>query len=364
MFCTSAGVRHEIICAKLPGYGSGAAGMATAAEQSVPGKLLGSTPYFDVPGRSLYRRLLRGASRARLEEDGGTLPLKLRLLITSSFSKNAGLQSPRTITQELDNGRQLLRALTLLDSEDTDQQDRFQVRTKLSAAIAQLPFPNSLKKQPPPPTKAKHKFPPGRKIVIHEDTFPILSRPRASVPGKRHVPTLVNANGIPFLRYKKPQPALLSRIIRHRIKSHQTLTNHVHRMEKELAWAQGEDVWDAVTRKLLDPIQEEVVMQDTVGDLSSAKERGPKWAVAVHEGIGTCYDKMATASRRNQEMAMKMWNIVKKEAALAEEEERARHDATRLTEGEDEDKLQQHTSNEKMFGRRKRIRQASSCFNP
>src|SRR6266567_8487297 len=42
-------------------------------------------------------------------------------------------------------------------------------------------------------------------------------RPRPSVPGTRHIPVIASANGLPFLRFKKPQPANLSRVLNQKL---------------------------------------------------------------------------------------------------------------------------------------------------
>jgi hypothetical protein len=86
--------------------------------------------------------------------------------------------------------------------------------------------------------------------------------PRPTVQGIRRVPVLVDANGLPFIRYKKPQPENVSRMLRQKLEQRQKLWNHLHNLESYfLPLAEYEDKWDAIvernTGKKLDGVDRE-----------------------------------------------------------------------------------------------------------
>lgn len=136
----------------------------------------------------------------------------------------------------------------------------------------------------------------------HPNAEPILSRPRPVVSGRRRVPVLVNARGIPFLRIKKPQPQNLSRVIRNKLGRRWGWIERRDRLEIEKLFAKDEDYWDSL-----------------VGDKES-----PSWADAVVESIRDVLTKISESDKKVKELAEKMWNIVLAEKELAEKEEAER----------------------------------------
>ena len=73
-----------------------------------------------------------------------------------------------------------------------------------------------------------------------------IDRPYSEIPGRRHVPKLVNANRVPFLRLKKPQPAFLSRIIRDTIKTRERRIALSNNLIPQVSVAKAEDTWDEI----------------------------------------------------------------------------------------------------------------------
>lgn len=75
--------------------------------------------------------------------------------------------------------------------------------------------------------------------AVNQPRISLFDRPLPleKLSGKRHIPVLFNANHIPVLRIKKPQPASLSRFIRQRIEQRQDRHDRRWRLhaEKELA---------------------------------------------------------------------------------------------------------------------------------
>jgi len=72
----------------------------------------------------------------------------------------------------------------------------------------------------------------------------IRPRPLSELSGRRHVPILTTANGIPFLRFKKPQSPFLSRVLRDKINQRQKMLDHIERLEPDIVWAADEDEWE------------------------------------------------------------------------------------------------------------------------
>lgn len=69
--------------------------------------------------------------------------------------------------------------------------------------------------------------------------------PRATVKGVRRVPALVNANGFPFLRWKRPQPASVTRILRILIRQRQRRLDMLRQIDAvDIPIAEREDEWE------------------------------------------------------------------------------------------------------------------------
>lgn len=133
--------------------------------------------------------------------------------------------------------------------------------------------------------------------------------PRPSVVGVRKVPTLVNANGVPFLRYGK-QPANLSRVIRQKINARQALLDRHYEMVDRLAMAEAEDQWDKFIR------------ENAGYKESSGEEEGGKssWAAEMRAVVDELKEVFFQRSNRNAEVAARMQRIVELETEVAEKE--------------------------------------------
>ncbi|RDW94146.1 uncharacterized protein DSM5745_01468 [Aspergillus mulundensis] len=136
----------------------------------------------------------------------------------------------------------------------------------------------------------------------HPEARPILERPRAVVSGKRRIPTLVNASGIPFLRISKPQPQSLSRLIRGKIVQRQKWIDRRDRLELEVLFCKDEDQWD---------------------DLTTGCEDGEQWSSALRTAIHDIRVQIREDNEKRAALAKSMWNIVLAERELAEKEKQA-----------------------------------------
>ncbi|KAL1958618.1 hypothetical protein VTO42DRAFT_4215 [Malbranchea cinnamomea] len=246
---------------------------------------------------SLYRALLAQCSRPWLSSEQAR---DTRLLIRRRFRNDKLLLSPSKITGSLNAGYE---ALDLLDA--CSQGDKYSI-SRFNALLAQTrPLLNRLSRGQSSNEKTPNKEPvePARETSKQQyKPEPILSRPRPHVSGIRHVPRLVNARGIPFLRIKKPQPEVLSRTIRGKLVTRWKRIERRQRLEEELVVAQEEDMWDELTGQA-----ERATFEST-----------------VKASLDEVNELIIKSDIDNQKLAKKMWEIVLKERELAEKEQAER----------------------------------------
>lgn len=132
----------------------------------------------------------------------------------------------------------------------------------------------------------------------HPEATPILSRPRPVVSGKRRVPVLVNARGVPFLRIKKPQPMNLSGVIRTKLEKRWRRVERRHMLQDALAMARAEDQWDQLT----------------------AGREETSWAREIFQAIKEANSQIHNFDWKTRALAEDMWKVVLAERKLAEEE--------------------------------------------
>ena len=133
----------------------------------------------------------------------------------------------------------------------------------------------------------------------HPDTQPILSRPNATISGRRRIPVLVNARGVPFLRIKKPQPQNLSRVIRTKLENRWKRIVRRDRLEQVIAQGMEEDYWD----ELVD------------------QRESFSWATEARSSFAEVCLQIEEGDKKNKELSEAMWTIVLAEKKLAEEEQ-------------------------------------------
>jgi hypothetical protein len=149
------------------------------------------------------------------------------------------------------------------------------------------------------------------KSKIHVACLPpeksvLATRPHQQVSGIRQVPILAAANGIPFLRLKKPQPHSLSRILRQKLDArNKNFTERTLLSNYWLPIAGQEDRWDDILR-----------------DQTSLEDAEPevRWKTAVRDSFAEnriVYEKMIS---KDIMIAKKMQSIVDQEKILAAEE--------------------------------------------
>ncbi|OQE09757.1 hypothetical protein PENVUL_c005G00825 [Penicillium vulpinum] len=132
----------------------------------------------------------------------------------------------------------------------------------------------------------------------HPNATSVLNRPRPLGDKKRNVPVLVNARGLPFLRYKKPQPRNVSGVIRKKLGCRWDWIERRDRLKIELLFAKDEEEWDHITK---------------------TKEPST-WSEHPANAIADVNAKIGHFDMRAKELADNMWKIILAERALAEEE--------------------------------------------
>lgn len=87
----------------------------------------------------------------------------------------------------------------------------------------------------------------------HSVSKPLLSRPLPLSEirgGRRRVPKLINAQGIPFLMYSKPQPTIVSHMIRRKVRQRTRRWDHRTNLAgTEIPLANQEEAWDSLIRR-------------------------------------------------------------------------------------------------------------------
>ncbi|KAL1998584.1 hypothetical protein VTN02DRAFT_5929 [Thermoascus thermophilus] len=257
---------------------------------------------------ALYRALLRQCARLPPSVPDSNA---VNFLVRHKFRKHKDLQSPSQTANALKAGYE---ALDLLHSASKGNKNDI---SRISALLAQrqaLREKHSSEQRalteatPPKPLSKKEK----KKLESlrhqeatarrHPDAQPILSRPRPVVSGRRRVPVLVNARGVPFLRIKKPQPKVLSGVIRSKLDKRWKRIVRRERLEQELILAEDEDHWDRL-----------------VGE-----EERYSWTSEIKAALDEVSWQIRETDRKNAQLAEAMWNVVLKERELAEKEEAER----------------------------------------
>lgn len=133
------------------------------------------------------------------------------------------------------------------------------------------------------------------------NTSSVLDRPKplgALGDRKRHIPVLVNARGIPFLRYKKPQPQNVSGVLRSKLSTRWSWIMRRDKLKDDLLFAQDEQDWDRIT----------------------GTEERPAWTEPTKTALDDAISKISNFDQQSKARAEHLWEIVLAERALAEEE--------------------------------------------
>ncbi|KAJ5217314.1 hypothetical protein N7468_010322 [Penicillium chermesinum] len=263
---------------------------------------------------ALYRALLRQCSKSA-SDNNAPWARPTKTLVRQRFRKYKNLQSPSQVQNALNAG---YKTFDLLESASRGNADDAQKITDIlaQAKAAKVEKAARLKEYTelkPVPPLSRLKLRKQKSIQAQEATqrrhpnaTPVLDRPHRVISGKRRVPFLVNARGVPFLRFKKPQPRNLSGVIRNLLAKRWRKLETRTRLSEEVLFAEDEEAWDRLTLP------------------TSSKSEEPSWSTAIHTSIQELNHAIRVWDERRGAMAEKMWNVVLQERELAEKEEKQR----------------------------------------
>ncbi|KAF2088978.1 hypothetical protein K490DRAFT_14505, partial [Saccharata proteae CBS 121410] len=264
-------------------------------------------PRFVVPKRSgahrvasiaLYRALLSQCSRVPLPEEARTV---LGNITRNKFRRNRDLNSTRLLKYAFIAG---YKTLSLLDNAVAGDAGS---TSRIAQLLAATPdhLRRSPKKTGPKKNRAQSKEacrPPDRKEL---DARP---RPLEELSGVRHVPKIYSANMIPVLRFSKPQPRSISRIINNKVDQRQRRIDLIDELQNHgFEMGSWEDDWDDL-------------LEEMHGVPNEDDERGEGWTYEMRASVKTLYADIRSAKEQNRRFAKKMQTIIDQETALAEEE--------------------------------------------
>ena len=155
----------------------------------------------------------------------------------------------------------------------------------------------------------------GYKIKSTKSTSSILDRPFPTVSGRRCVPHVVNAGGITFLRYKKPQPQIITCMINRRLEVRDKRWDRTYELRELVSLGELEDSWDRL-------------LEDGCG-LKWSIDRRTSWATETSKASDEIRATVRRQAQREEQMSRKLMSIQEKEKTLAEQEKAARLDEKR-----------------------------------
>ncbi|KAL8780709.1 MAG: hypothetical protein Q9213_006355 [Squamulea squamosa] len=141
---------------------------------------------------------------------------------------------------------------------------------------------------------------------LHPNAKRVLDGLPPPLPGhRRRIPTMINANHIPFLRFKKPQSYFLSHMIRKKTHEREKRIARTQRLENLLPLAEDEDRWDDILKKMHG---------------ISSNDNGTIWASATREALSHVKRVHKDNTIKRMHTAQRMFDIMERERQLADQE--------------------------------------------
>lgn len=270
---------------------------------------------------ALYRALLiqcRAVPLGIEQRDG------LQNIVRNRFKQSQYVQSHRRLRVSFEAGYE---AIDYLDDAIAGSEE---AKGYIVALLERAP---ENVKQAPPPSKAFLRASKKKESATEEalDLQPKRSLfdrpiPLEELSGKRHVPVLFDANHIPVLRIKKPQPHSLSGFLNNRIKQRQARHDRRYRLYEELRIAKWEDEWDLLTadptskEKYVDVFEGTGIPDAMLRTKIVEKEQNGNWSDAVEAAITEVHVQLNEEREKNRLMAEKMQGVVDREKELFDKE--------------------------------------------
>lgn len=149
---------------------------------------------------------------------------------------------------------------------------------------------------------------PCRRPAPYPGAKPVFeARPRLLLPGRRQIPKLVSASGIPFLRFKKPQSPFLGRVIRDKLEQRINYFTQLRAVGELSDVAALEDLWDKVLYRT-----HGLPADLMVGEMT--------WKEGIKCSLNDISDKLNAQEVKLIDMAKRMQTIVDGEKILARKE--------------------------------------------
>ncbi|KAF2272576.1 uncharacterized protein EI97DRAFT_344271, partial [Westerdykella ornata] len=252
-----------------------------------------STPH-RVAAIALYRALLSRCTSAPLPDEDRS---SLRNAVRQKFRRNRKIASARQLGLTFRAGYEILDHLDAASAGDTSSASFLtSVISNLTPGLKRPPPPRH--PTPPPPAKKELACLPPENAVLRV-------RPRQVVSGPRHVPILCSANGIPFLRLTKPQPASLSRVLRQKLDTRNLLFDRKVLISNYwIPIATQEDKWDEI-------------LQQELGFRDDPEAEEDTWVGVFEQAYNDNTKQHEMHLKKDKAIAQKMLEIVDKETELA-----------------------------------------------
>ncbi|KAF2401315.1 hypothetical protein EJ06DRAFT_465476, partial [Trichodelitschia bisporula] len=252
--------------------------------------------------KALYRALLTQCESVPLREEQRDA---LRNIVRNRFKANIHLVSPRLLRLSLHAG------YTALDRLDASVAGHFPSTMYITRLLGKTP--RQLTAPPEPKVREKKLYPDS---VLPPPEYKFFNRfPRPTVEGIRRVPRMISANQVPFIRWKKPQPRNVSRIIRWEIDNRRKETDRRHNLhDYYISITEHEDKWDSI-------LEREFRIKN------SREERA--WCSVPQQQLREVNLASAHKAAEMEERVKKYQAVVDAEAALAEKERNERKQAAR-----------------------------------
>lgn len=120
------------------------------------------------------------------------------------------------------------------------------------------------------------------------------------------MPHLIDACGITFLRYKKPQPEVITRMIISRARAYERRWDFTYEMRELISLGELEDAWDRTLERYC--------------GLKQAHDRSISWATESSRAADATAATVRGQGRQEEVLKRKLTNIKENERILADEE--------------------------------------------
>lgn len=284
----------------------------------------------------MYRSLLRESTRVGTATGSVTISETLQALIRYRFQKDRNILSPTQVANGISAGYGFLDLLRSCSNKAASALDRLSqtlesVRIHAEeTAAARTRFASLWK--PPPAHRMKHienlhrvrnkanhlSTPSNPRIFQHP-------RPISEVKsGIRKVPNLILTQGIPVLKYPGPQPVLLNRVLKTKVKwSIKKMQQHSS-LEEQIQLAESEDQWEDILAR----DHGETVCRDRDSDRTQAPSE--TYAATTRQADFELWRAFIARGKKHTQLGQKLWKVVLAERELKEKERREAKHARRM----------------------------------